>query len=81
MKNYWGGFMKKRISCKVIRSIPLTSEDINSSYGDITRMRRLSTYFNFDHAKSRPVIYTQNMQIEKENTDDNITKPSIDFYA
>jgi hypothetical protein len=81
MKDYWGGFMKKRISCKVIKSIPLGSEDLLSSHGNTLNIRNYSPYFNFLHVKSRPVIYTKTMKIEKEPFNNYLAKPFIDFYA
>ncbi len=73
--------MKKRISCKVIKSIPLGNEDVISSHGDVLKLHNLSSYFNLFHAKSRPVIYTKNLEIEKEPLNDKQMKTSIDFYA
>lgn len=81
MKNFWGGFMKKRISCKVIKSIPLVKEDVVSSFGDVLNLHNLSSYFIFVHEKSKPVTYTKNMEIEIEPLIDNQMKPSIDFLA
>jgi len=81
MKKFWGGFMKKRISCKVIKSIPLGDEDVISSCGDILKLRSLSFYFNFFHTKARPVIYTNKMEIENESIINNQPEQSIDFYA
>jgi len=73
--------MKKRISCKVIKSIPLGNEDIISSCGDVLILHNLSSYFSLFQAKSRPVIYTKNMEIEIEPLIDYQMKPSIDFFA
>jgi hypothetical protein len=81
MKNFWGGFMKKKISCKVIKSIPLRNEDVVSSYGDTLKLRILSSYLNFLHTKARPVVYTNKMEIENESVINNLPEQSIDFYA
>ena len=81
MKDFWGGFMKKKISCKVIKSIPLRSEDVISSYGDTLKLRILSSYLNFFHPKTGPVIYTNKMEIENEPVINNMPEQSIDFYA
>ena len=81
MKDFWGGFMKKCISCKVIKSIPLRNEEAISSYGDILKLHNLSLYFTFFHEKSKPVIYTNKMEIENEPVINNLPEQSIDFYA
>ncbi|MBN2588260.1 MAG: hypothetical protein JXA96_00225 [Sedimentisphaerales bacterium] len=73
--------MKKRISCKVIRSIPLGKEDVISSSGDVLKLRKISSYLNFHHVKSRPVIYSNKMQIEKDSVYENQQEQSVDFYA
>ena len=73
--------MKKRISCKVIKSIPLHFEDVISSDGDTLKVRKFSSFLNFQNAKSNPVIYTNTMQVSNDSLNDNLTRPSIDFYA
>ena len=73
--------MKKRISCKVIKSILLSNEGVNSSYGDVLKSNNISSYLNFHHSESRPVIYTKKMEIEKDSLNDFSENRSVDFLA
>ena len=70
--------MKKRISCKVIKSIPLGNTDgfcpniLNTDYK--------SLYFDDRLMDSEVIIYTRNLKIKKES-DINSINPAINFLA
>ena len=81
MKDFWGGFMKKRISCKVIKSIPLSDEDFLSSHRSTSKSKHLFSYFNTFQTELGSITYTRKMAIKKEPLNDNPTEQSVDFYA
>ena len=81
MKDFWGGFMKKRISCKVIKSIPLREEDFGYMFLDVSKVRSLISCANLFQEDSSPVTYTNKMKVEKDSINNNPSKSSIDFYA
>ena len=81
MKDFWGGFMKKRISCKVIKSIPLREEDFGYLFVDASKVRSLISCVNIFQNDQNQVTYTNKMKVEKESFNNNPAKPSIDFYA
>ena len=81
MEDYWGGFMKKKISCKVIKSIPLANEEVISSDWDILKIQSLLSFLNQPLTDTSPVIYTNKMKTEKEPADNNLSENVMDFYA
>ncbi len=72
--------MRRKISCIVIKSNPLRNEEPVSSHGNFLNIRNLSSYLYFLPAKSRPVTYTKNMELENEMNDNSFER-FIDFYA
>ena len=81
MKVYWGGFMKKRISCKVLKSVPLHNEEVIYSDSDISILRKFSSFLNPLHVKLKPVIYTKSMNVERELPNNDLQGNVFDFYA
>ena len=72
--------MRRKIPCKVIKSVPLCDEDVISLHEDSFKIRHLLSCFDIFHAEPKEVIYTKKMVIKREPVND-YPSGQVDFYA
>ena len=82
MKNFWGGFMKKRISCKTIKSKLLCDDFVSQVEVRPFNFQKSSFILNNNDAfLPGAAIYTRNLNLINIQTDDYLTEESLDFFA
>ena len=69
--------MRKRISCKVIRTIPLDTSVDELRY----KSRSNNTSYNINNATSKSVIYTNRLKISRIPLNNGVRTSILNCYA
>ncbi len=80
-EKFWGGFMKKRISCNVIESKLLCDDLVSLKSISPFNFQNSHLILNNNDSVTGAAIYTKKLNITKVQTDSLLTDESLDFYA
>ena len=76
----WGGLMRRKISCKVVKS-KLLDDNLSYAQGFLNRFTNRTSIFNSDDFTSGSIIYTKHLNTTTVQTKDNTTENLLDYYA